>query len=135
MTDRAPLAHNTYRSGDGTVPVIIESPTDSHPSAADMPNWHEASDEEYAAYLDYWNDVYDTGVGRHKASDWAYGVGLPRYQADAFGEWFVEKHGTDSRSWPSWSTAKIAFDYDPRARELLAKYGKEPDWPTSARTH
>lgn len=54
-----PLAHNTEHSGDGTVPVIIEYPRNDFPSAEDRPNWHEASDDEYAAYVAYWNDIHD----------------------------------------------------------------------------
>jgi len=57
-----PLAFNTPETGtDGvTVPVIIENPEHFpfEPGERDR-DWHVASDDEYAAYLDYWNAKTD----------------------------------------------------------------------------
>jgi hypothetical protein len=49
------LAHNTARSGEGTVPVIIED-AESYPFGPGEreSDWHEASEAEYAAYEAYW---------------------------------------------------------------------------------
>lgn len=54
-----PLAHNTLRT-DGTVPVVVEYPRPDFPPPGERErDWHEASDEEYQAYLDYWNALSD----------------------------------------------------------------------------
>jgi hypothetical protein len=49
------LAHNTARSGEGTVPVIIED-AESYPFGPGEreSDWHEASEAEYAASEAYW---------------------------------------------------------------------------------
>lgn len=51
-----PVAHNTARSNDGLVPVIIEQPNDFPFEPGELAaDWHEATDEEYAVWLDYWS--------------------------------------------------------------------------------
>lgn len=51
------LAHNTETTAPG-VPVIINHP-DTFPFAPGERerDWHEASDEEYAAYEEYWDEL------------------------------------------------------------------------------
>jgi hypothetical protein len=51
-----PLAHNTEKNAQG-VPVILEDPR-GYPFAVGEreSDWHEATDEEYQAFLDYWNE-------------------------------------------------------------------------------
>ena len=55
-----PLAHNTLSgAGDGEsfVPLIIESPDDYPFLLGEREReWHEATDAEYQAYEDYWNN-------------------------------------------------------------------------------
>jgi hypothetical protein len=51
-------AHNWFRSGDGCIPVVTEF-GDHIPPAELAREWHEASDAEYRAYLEYWNAKYD----------------------------------------------------------------------------
>lgn len=49
-------AHNTVFSGPNKdIPVISEGlPMDDE-------NWHEASEKEYAAYVDYWDQMANDG--------------------------------------------------------------------------
>lgn len=65
-------------------------------------------------------------IERTRAVQWAYNVGLPRYQAEAFGDWYVEKY-PDTRFAPAYSTAKLAWDYDERAREIVRAHGSRPE--------
>jgi hypothetical protein len=69
--DRWPLAHNTARSGPNQdVPVIIEYPAGyNFPPGERDRDWHEASDEEYQAYLDYWNALYDREEAERGGND------------------------------------------------------------------
>lgn len=61
------LAHNTARSGTKhTAPVIVQG--GEHMTADERANWHEASDQEVAAYDAYWRgknaaqDALEAGV-------------------------------------------------------------------------
>lgn len=57
------LAHNTERSGPNRdVPVIIEHPEHFQFGPGEREQYHEASDEEYAAYCAYWNAKHDAEV-------------------------------------------------------------------------
>jgi hypothetical protein len=47
------MAHNTDRSGTGTVPVI------GYPQPGDEHNWHVATADELDAYTTYWNSQPD----------------------------------------------------------------------------
>lgn len=47
------MAHNTDRSGAGTVPVI------GYPQPGDEHNWHVATADEIDAYTTYWNSQPD----------------------------------------------------------------------------
>lgn len=62
---------------------------------------------------------------RLDASAWAYKAGMPRYQAEAFAEWYVDKY-IDPRFRPTFSEAKSAWNLDPEALAILAKHGRQP---------
>jgi hypothetical protein len=52
-------AHNTARSGDGTVPVILENIEDGQCYPDELGrNWHVATNE-YARYVAYWSAQRD----------------------------------------------------------------------------
>lgn len=57
MGEGLPLAwtHNTERSGDGTIPVIVHASRSNLPKVhGGLDEWHESTAEEYAAFEDYW---------------------------------------------------------------------------------
>lgn len=54
------------------------------------------------------------------AERWLYELGVPRYQAQAFGAYYKEH----CQGW-AFSAAKREFDYDPRGHALLAQYGRQ----------
>lgn len=51
---------------------------------------------------------------------WLYDQGVPRFWADAFGEWVR----TGTTVWSSLSTAKQESDYCPRMSALYHAYGR-----------
>lgn len=55
------------------------------------------------------------------AAQWLYDLGVPLYQALAFGDYFAERGHMHN----SLSAAKTAFDYDPRGHELCRHYGRQ----------
>ncbi|QYN41209.1 hypothetical protein K1T35_48600 (plasmid) [Pseudonocardia sp. DSM 110487] len=52
-------------------------------------------------------------------AEWLYTLGMPRYHADAFAAYYQD-HCTGME----FSTAKRQFDYDHRATNYLARYGR-----------
>jgi hypothetical protein len=53
------------------VPVVAENvgPYESLEAAlADWPGFHEATDDEYAAYVDYWDRYYSESAGNSEPS-------------------------------------------------------------------
>lgn len=66
MTDRmrGPLAligSEDREGGKYGHPVICETVTDEYPPKDELHLWREATDEEYAAYVAFWDDYYDNG--------------------------------------------------------------------------
>lgn len=55
------------------------------------------------------------------AAQWLYDLGVPLYQALAFGDYYAERGHMHN----SMSATKCAFDHDPRGHELSHHYGRQ----------